>query len=120
MRKILAVLMALGFVGLADMAQASTTNTYTNAIGAVFTVVADAYGARVTSYTTPGVPTSSEADYAELPGIQLDSGGATSTTNTLFTPRGLGDILIGYELSTGAVWIATGATTNDWKAIFNP
>lgn len=41
-----------------------------------------------------------------------------TTTATLKTPRYVGDMLIGSAGSgTGAVWVATVATTNGWLAI---
>jgi hypothetical protein len=42
----------------------------------------------------------------------------TATTITGYTPRYYGDMLIGRtDAATGAVWVAVGATTNDWKVI---
>lgn len=41
-----------------------------------------------------------------------------TTTATAYTPRFVGDALIGGAgAGTNAVWIAKGATTNDWVAI---
>ena len=41
-----------------------------------------------------------------------------TTTATAYTPRYIGDILIGFKGSgTNAMWIAKGTTTNDWVCI---
>lgn len=38
-----------------------------------------------------------------------------NTVATAYTPRRYGDILTGYAgVATGAVWVASGKTTNDW------
>ena len=43
----------------------------------------------------------------------------TNTTTTAYTPRQIGDWLIGYYhgAGTNGVWIAKGVTTNDWVLI---
>lgn len=42
----------------------------------------------------------------------------TTTTTTLYTPRRVGDILVGSESSgTNGVWISKGTTTNDWVMV---
>ena len=43
---------------------------------------------------------------------QIDS--AATTTNTLYTPAFIGQILVGNTGSTGTFWTAKGLTTNDW------
>lgn len=56
---------------------------------------------------------SAETTYAKP---QVDTN--VTTTATLKTPRYIGDMLIGSAGSgTGAVWVATVATTNGWLAI---
>jgi hypothetical protein len=56
---------------------------------------------------------SAETTYAKP---QVDTN--ATTTATLKTPRYVGDMLIGSAGSgTGAVWVATVATTNGWLAI---
>lgn len=66
-----------------------------------------------------------------LPDVALPTGGAfydgktlmprkdaeTTTTETGYTPRFIGDFLIGATGSTTTLWIATGLTTNDWSLI---
>jgi hypothetical protein len=47
---------------------------------------------------------------------------AQSDTNaitllTAYTPRRVGDVLIGYSNASNWVWIARGVTTNDWQQI---
>jgi hypothetical protein len=41
----------------------------------------------------------------------------TTTTETSYTPRFIGDFLIGATSSTTTLWIATGLTTNDWSLV---
>lgn len=108
----------LGLAMLASPAQAAgSTNVVTNALGQVITTVVNEYGLRTTTIVEPNLPTSLSRTQISLVGIQLDLGAVTSTTNTLYTPRDIGDILIGKTLGTGAVWMATGGTTNDWNRI---
>jgi len=41
-----------------------------------------------------------------------------TTTATHYTPRFVGDVLLGFAgEGTNAVWIGKGATTNDWVAV---
>lgn len=48
---------------------------------------------------------------------QRDTNATTSAT--AYTPRYVGDLLIGQAGSgTGAMWVATGVTTNDWEGPF--
>ena len=46
---------------------------------------------------------------------QADTNDATSTTT--YTPRYIGDKLLGKVDSSNAVWIARGLTTNDWSLV---
>lgn len=50
------------------------------------------------------------------PVAQVDTN--TTTTVTLYTPEGVGQLLVGGAgVGTNAVWVAVGATTNDWVLI---
>ena len=52
----------------------------------------------------------------QLVGPQRDTNAATTVTG--YTPRYFGDMLVGrLAAATGALWVAVGTTTNDWKAI---
>ena len=42
---------------------------------------------------------------------------ATNTVTTAYTPDHIGQILIGKVSTTNAVWVARGATTNDWQQL---
>lgn len=44
---------------------------------------------------------------------QVDSTG--NTTNTLYTPKRVGDTLVGKAGGTNAIWVSNGVTTNSWK-----
>ena len=47
---------------------------------------------------------------------QSDTNAVTTTTS--YTPRRVGDLLIGSAgLGTNAVWVSRGATTNDWTQV---
>jgi hypothetical protein len=109
------------FLLIAGGAEAATTNTVTNAMGQVATVVIDDYGV-VTTFTLSAVnfPASQERGLVASQGAQLDWGGPTTTTNTLFTPRDIGDWLYGFENGTGKVWTAVGVTTSDWSVVVDP
>lgn len=109
-----ALLIAVGLVAFSD-----TTNTVTNAIGEVFTVILDSHGARVTAVTEPSALSSQSRTFTELVGVQIAAIGVNNTTNTLYTPRDVGDVLIGKVAGTGAVWMATGLTTSDWIKVSN-
>ena len=50
--------------------------------------------------------------------VQTDSA-ATNTAPTSYTPSRIGQILTGKLLTTNAVWISSGLTTNDWTKISN-
>ncbi len=41
----------------------------------------------------------------------------TTTDNTAYTPRYIGDILLGYTGGTSSLWIATALTTGDWSLV---
>jgi len=43
----------------------------------------------------------------------------STTTNTVYTPGAVGQMLIGSTGSTSTVWIAKGVTTNDWVKVSN-
>lgn len=118
-KMILAALVAV-VLGFVVSVKADTTNTVTNAVGQVFTVISTSSGVYTTSFTPTTRPASASQVYLNLVGIQLDAAGTISTTNTLFTPRQIGDMLIGQEGATGKVWMATGVTTNDWQPIYDP
>lgn len=113
---VLAVALAAGSVW------ADTTNVTTNLIGQVWTTISDAQGVRSSSVTYPSQPSSASQLYLTLAGIQLAPRSPLVTTNTVFTPRGIGDILIGWSGAgqTGTVWMATGTTTSDWKLLNEP
>lgn len=91
--------------------------TVTNKTGQVITTTVGASGVTIT-ITDPNAPAAQTNRVVEATGSQLDMGNDTS--QTLFTPRNYGDVLIGKEGGTGKVWVATGLTTNDWKAIYDP
>jgi len=42
-----------------------------------------------------------------------------TTTVTLYTPRGIGDALVGKQGGSNRVWFATAATTNGWTIKLN-
>ena len=50
--------------------------------------------------------------------VQTDAA-ATNTTITAYTPSRVGQLLTGKVSTTGAVWVATGLTTNDWIKVSN-
>lgn len=116
MKKVMiAGLVALVVAGFAMVSSAA--QSYTNRHGQVFTVGVSDDGTpvvlRSTSATTALLRT-----IIELPStLQYDP--THSTTNTVYTPRSIGDTLIGFELGTGVVWQATGVTTSDWKRLSN-
>jgi len=117
MKKLIAsILVVAAVVGVVY----ADTATVTNELGQVFTVTTSATGVTVSSGTLPAQPASASASYLTLPGIQLDAQSNTTTTTNSFTPRQVGDILIGQEGSTGKVWIAVGVTKADWKPIYDP
>ncbi len=60
-----------------------------------------------------------QIDAVELAIVAQADTNAT-TTVTLYTPRRVGDTLIGALGGTNAVWVARGATTNDWSIIALP
>lgn len=120
-KKLMMVAVVLGLACGAVFAD--TTNTTTNAIGQIITTISDSQGVRSTSITYPSQPSSASQTKLNLPGIQLAPLLPDFTTNTLYTPRGIGDILIGrigIASFTGTVWMATGVTTNDWKQLNQP
>ena len=117
MKKMIASVAAVLLI--AGVAFAGSTNTVTNAVGQVFTVVIDNNGLHISGPgTSPGLPASASRTSVSALGYLLDS--AHSTTNTIYVPRDIGDGLIGNLLGTGKVWVATGPTTNDWKALTSP
>ena len=46
--------------------------------------------------------------------LRPQSDGNSTTTNSLFTPRRIGDLLTGQNLGTNVVFMSIGVTTNDW------
>jgi hypothetical protein len=42
-----------------------------------------------------------------------------TTLLTAYTPRRVGDVLIGLFQTTNKIWIARGATTSDWQQVSN-
>ena len=58
-------------------------------------------------------------DVAALQGQVIAQADTNETSDvTIYTPRFIGDVLVGGAgTGTNAVWIAKGATTNDWVAI---
>lgn len=119
-RLIQMVVGALGVLFLVAVnAQAGSTNTVTNAVGQVIVVVTDNYGVHISSVTPANLPASQSRVYIPAQGnYRYD--GAHSTTNYIYTPRDIGDILIGSQLGTGAVWMATGVTTGGWQKLTYP
>jgi len=113
MKKI-SLIAALAVFGVGIVVHAATV---TNKTGQVITTTTTSAGVTIT-ITDPNSAASETNRLVEAVGSQLDM--AANTTATLFTPRNYGDMLIGKEGSTGKVWIATGLTTNDWKAIYDP
>jgi len=91
--------------------------TVTNDLGQVITTTVGADGVTVT-ITDPNAKASASNRVVSAQGCQLEM--SDNTTQTLFTPRNYGDMLIGKEGGTGKVWVATGLTTNDWKVIYDP
>ena len=115
MKKILALAASLMLV--CSLAFADTTNVVTNMVGQIITTISDNQGVRSTTVTYPSQPASASQVYLKAIGFQLDPIANATTTNTLYTPRQLGDMLIGHTGSVGVAWIATGLTTSDWKQI---
>ena len=87
----------------------------TNELGQVVTTTVGSDGVTVAITMPAGASSSGPRAYASLPGSQLDTN--ATTTVTAYTPRDIGDILIGRTGSTGDVWMATGWTTNNWKKL---
>mgnify|MGYP000394651261 CR=1 FL=1 len=53
-----------------------------------------------------------------LAAVTAQSDTNVTTTAALYTPRRVGDLLVGSQGSgTNAIWVAVGATTNDWVKI---
>lgn len=84
--------------------------TYTNQIGQVVTVGANGV---VTSITDPTVPGSATNTVGALPGVQIST--AITVDATQYSPRGIGDILIG--TTSGRVFVATGVATSSWVQV---
>ena len=120
MKKIVSVVLTAGLVALfsAISVKADTTNVITNAVGQVVTSVSGSSGVKSITITMPNALTAAVSKYGVQPGYQRDA--AATTVETAYTPRDVSDILIGNEGSTGKVWIATGTTSNDWKAVCDP
>jgi hypothetical protein len=113
MKKISAIAVAvLLFAGVSVFAA-----TVTNQMGQVITTTITPAGL-TTTILDPFSPMSVTNRTVGPVGCWLDL--KADTTETLYTPRNYGDMLIGQEGSTGKVWVATGLTTNDWKAVYNP
>ena len=112
MKKILVGLMVL--VLGAGVVFATSTNTYTNALGQVVTVVVLNDGTRTTTITQPVTVAAASRTVINLPGMQVSASAATIDT-TVFTPRDLGDFLLFTVSNT--LYVATGVTTNDWTAL---
>lgn len=110
--KILGSGLLAAFVAVSAMAD--TTSTYTNALGQVVTVVVSADGTKVTTITQPtsGATTRSRT-VASLVGLQIST--SAVVTPTSYTPRDVGDILVG--IVDGTVHVATGVTTSSWKTV---
>lgn len=96
---------------------ATTTNVVTNVVGQVITTTTDEYGKVTKTIVDANALSSQSRSRVELSGVLLDSTQSDNTTNTLYTPRDVGDFLVGETHGTGAIWMASGPTTNDWKLI---
>ena len=91
---------ALGVVAARAQTQSATV---TNRLGDVITVT-----------LTDSGPASGVVRTI-LPPVGAQVSTNTTVVATQFTPRELGDLLIGTV--SGKVYMATGRTTNDWKAL---
>ena len=108
MKKVLIAVIAL--LALGSSVFAGSTNTYTNVYNQVVTVVVGDDGTLTTSIVPAVSPDLAYRTEIPLVGIQVSTG--TTVTATAFTPRDIGDILIGTV--SNKVYMSTGATTNDW------
>lgn len=118
MKKVLAGLVAglLLFV-VVGVASANTTTVTTNSLGQVITVITTAGGEVVSAVVTPvGLPASVTRSETSLSGVQIDT--AVTTTTTAYTPRDIGDFLVGHVgTGTNGIWMAVGVATSDWVKI---
>ncbi len=82
--------------------------------GAVFSVGTDAAGFKVNSDGTAEISGSVAVTVAALTLTDTN----VTTTVTAYTPAFKGQVLIGgMGTGTNAVWIAKGASTNDWVQV---
>lgn len=82
-----------------------------------------AYSALKTDYTQRDVrdPRKLETHLEALStDIAAQSDTNATTTVTQYTPEYVGDTLVGKTGGTNTVWIAVGATTNDWIQVGGP
>ena len=113
----------LGFIAVLALASApvfaDSTNTVTNALGQVVTVITSANGV-TTTITNPGTQPAAGSDTKGGPVMLTLAPKGSATTTSSYTPGKVGDILLG-ELTggTNAAWIATGVTASSWKKITN-
>jgi len=102
----------LGFALAVLVAGGAVAATVTNYVGQIVTV--DANGV-VTAITVPQTGTNQPRTQVALVGLRVDTN--ATTTWTAYVPRDIGDILVGQTGGTGAVYMATGVSSNDWKKL---
>ncbi len=91
-------------------------NTTTGNVGVIQGTLATATGNVAVIQGTLATATGNVATLQGQIVAQADTN--ATTTATLYTPRFVGDTLVGGAgVGTNAVWVAKGATTNDWVAI---
>lgn len=106
MKKLMIALAVLAMVA----GSIAVAATYTNSLGQVVTYTVGDLGTEVTGVTQPSGGSARARTFANLPGQQISE--ATTVVATAFTPRDIGDFLIG--LVSNVVYMSTGRTTNDW------
>ncbi len=98
------------------LALQAATNAINMRVGTAETTLATTTGAVA---VVQGTLATATGNVATLQGdiiAQADTN--ATTTATAYTPRFVGDVLIGGAgVGTNAVWIAKGVTTNDWVAL---
>lgn len=107
----IAAVLALGVVTV----QADTTNTYTNAVGQIVTVITKVTGSTV-SVEPKALSVSQPSRTRVAPqGAQLSA--SNPVVPTVYTPRDAGDVLVGYV--DGSVFVAKGTAVTDWVRVSN-
>ena len=115
MKKRTQVMLALGLLLVGVVCVMAFT--YTNQMGQIVTVTVGDNGVETSTYTLPNALTPATRTFGNLPGFQLYTNVNVmlpATTNS-FTPRDIGDLLIGTY--SGKVQIAYGTTAGYWTPL---